>query len=267
LLFGEPQIANTIRLDRLTTHEVCTLKIWSRWLCILLFGLSACAAPLPAPSAVPSPQPLRVRTDTAFEPLLPLLAGCVPPGLALYFVRPDQPADLTLSWDVPRGPSPDVNQDPPVPAYILGSEDLVLVVHPSNAIPSLKSAVVQVIYAGHFTNWDPVGGQNLPLTAWTYPAGEAIQRIFEASILQPEVLSAQIHTAPGPRELRAAVAADPGGLGFLPRRWLDGSVRELSIPDADPAAFTRPLLASMTIQPAGEIKDFLLCLQEGLKTP
>jgi hypothetical protein len=237
--------------------EVAPLKIWTRWLFLILFGLGACSPPLPSPSPVPSPQPLRVRIDPALEPLRPLVANCIPPGLALYYTRPGQPTDLSLTWGKPSGPDE--------AAFVLGSEELVLVVHPSNSLASLSSSVIQQIYGGKFDNWDPLGGNHVPLNAWSYPGGDPLQVFIADSLLQNAPIGPQIHISPEPGELRAAVAADPGGLGFLPRRWLDGSVREMPIADVTPATLIRPLLAAAANQPQGGVKDFLLCLQESLK--
>jgi hypothetical protein len=239
-------------------YEVCSLKIWTRWLFLILFGLGACSAPLPSPSPVPSPQPLRVQIDPAFEPLRPLLVSCVPPGLALYFARSGQPADLKLTWGQPADPGGQV--------FVLGSEELVLVVHPTNPLTSFSHSFLQQVYAGKFNNWDPLGGAHVPLNAWAYPGGDPWENFVEDSLLKPAELSSLIHISPGPGELRAEVASDPGGLGFLPRRWLDKSVRELPIADVTPTSLTRPLLAATANQPQGGEKDFLLCLQEGLKT-
>ncbi len=234
-------------------------KAWAAWVWLLPGLLISCAAPLPAPSPVPSLQPLRLSLDPALQDFQALVPGCIPPGLALYYTRMDQPADVHIWLADPDSLAGD--------AFLLSRETLVPVIHPTNPLASLTLPLLRAIYSGKYSDWDPIGGPRRSLSPWTYPAGSSLQRVLDRALFRSDALSAQVGVVPGPAELRAAIAADPGGIGFLPRRWLDRSVKEISIEDAAPGAFSLPLLAETTVQPQGSQKEFLLCLQEAFQQP
>jgi hypothetical protein len=62
--------------------------------------------------------------------------------------------------------------------------------------------------------------------------------------------------------MRAAVAADPGAIGFIPSRWLDSTVRSLTITNLDPATLSFPVLALTPTAPTGAQRTWLACLQK-----
>ncbi len=59
-----------------------------------------------------------------------------------------------------------------------------------------------------------------------------------------------------------AVAASPSTIGFLPRRWLNSQVKEIHIQGIDPSDLRIPILALTKTEPEGQVKDWLICVQE-----
>jgi len=67
--------------------------------------------------------------------------------------------------------------------------------------------------------------------------------------------------------MRQAVAADSAAVGFLPRRWLDASIKEIALTESpfDPPAL--PILAVSAAAPSGSLYTWLYCLQETYAAP
>jgi hypothetical protein len=64
--------------------------------------------------------------------------------------------------------------------------------------------------------------------------------------------------------MRQAVAADPSAIGYLPRRWVDSSLRPLSIDGISETSLRQPILAVTQTTPQGAQKEWLLCLQRSI---
>jgi hypothetical protein len=218
------------------------------WILIALM-LAACGRGTPAAS----PAPLRVQHTFAAQPWLSDMADCaatpVLPELRAADYLDLTDADMAIRIGVP---SPLL-----FPAYEIASEDVVVIVHPQNPATSLTVEQVRDLFGGTTANWRQVGGADLAVHPWIFPAGEDLQQIFQAVVLQdaPAVSSARL--AAGPEQMAAAVGSDPGAIGILTGHWAAGSVR-IAL-----AAATVPVL--VLLSPGGPdeaLTAVLACLQE-----
>ncbi len=226
--------------------------------------LSACAAPPPTSTPTPAPVWLKVQYPASLGNLSADFTACVPDGVGLVVQEgagmafDEAEADLALAWAAPES----------ILGYAaeLGSEELVVIVHPENKIPSLDIEDLRLIYGGHLADWDFLGQSPLALQAWAPLASSDMRALFVEAVLSPDLaLGRAIGIAPSPLAMREAVAADPGALGVLPRRWVDSSVRIVPISDLPGGALTRPILAFSASEPQGPARAWLACLQERLE--
>lgn len=222
-----------------------------------LLAFAGCAA-LPTPGPISSLQPLRIQADVTFEPLYDLMASCVPAGTAIYYTSSLEQADARLGWTGLR--------ETAAYTYALSEQKVVLVVNPQNDLQSLTTEQIRHIYAGTLQNWQQTGQPDVMLNAWGYPPEDLTGAVFQEVFSLENLSLTKVQTAPDPKELRTAVAKDPGAIGFLPEWWVDKSVKVVSINAKDQARLSRPILAGTTVEPQGTLKAWLVCLQNGLKT-
>jgi len=96
-----------------------------------------------------------------------------------------------------------------------------------------------------------------------YPEGAETLEIFENIFLNSSPGRAQITSlVPDPAAMRETIAKNPGAIGFLPRRWVDSTVKTLPVENLDPAQLRHPILALSQSEPGGQEKEWLVCLQE-----
>ena len=239
-------------------------KLIRLWLIVGL-NLAGCAQIPPAPSLPPT-QWLRVQISPSLVFFNDLYSTCTPSGTGLAVQQVSGAAfdanqvDITLRW----GASP----DPGGYAAQIGEEELVLVVHPDNPVESLSLSALKTIFSGSLTawDWDYLGQAPADLSVYAYPPSSDAQGILSSTLLLPQqALPREIVVTPGPAEMRAAVAADPGGLGFLPRRWVDPSVKIVPIAGLPPGSWVQPILALSAVEPKGPAREWLLCVQQGMQ--
>lgn len=223
---------------------------------LAVLALSACQ-PSATPSPLPSPVMLEVRASAALMDLQDVYEDCARQhSLALILDEEDGAAGvpMRLRWGLPS------NWDGS--AILLGEDELAVVVHPTNPLETVDLKTVRSLFSGGVRSWEaaghPAGGSVHP---WGYPAGSDIRQGFEAGVLEGAMPEGSFYLAPGPAEMREGIGQDPAGVGFLPRRWVDASVKILRLEGVDPARLRIPVLALSPTEPAGEAAAWLACVQ------
>ncbi len=210
-----------------------------------LLGLILLAACTPsAPSA--APHIVNVYASQAAGPWLADLYRC--PSSAVIRLTDAQSADLALRL----GEAP----DPAAPAFQIGTDDVLVVVHPQVGIGSLTVDQVRQLYLGQVVDWKDLGGQDLPVQVWVYSEAEDLQQYFEKAVLDGRPVTSLARLASGVEDMSTEVGANPGSIGFVLHRSLTGGLKP---------AFTVgsvPVLAITSSQPQGAVRDLIACLQK-----
>ncbi len=157
-------------------------------------------------SATLDGQPIRVEVKahgsaTAFTDLA---AGAADIGMASRAVKGDEAASLSKLGDM-RGQASE---------HVLGLDGVAVIVPQSNAVPKLSRADLARIFSGSAANWSAFGGPNLQVHLYARDDKSGTYDTFKSLVLRDQAL--------GPAKrfedsaaLEAAVAGDPGGVGFV----------------------------------------------------
>lgn len=208
----------------------------------LAVALSACG---PASASV-TPRLLNVFVTSAAYPRVGELYDCAPPSLV---IAQSDPASAELMLRLGE-PAPLLT-----PAFQVGTEDILVVVHPQAGVGSLTLDQVRQIFSGRSQNWKDVGGNDLPVQVWTYASGEDIQQIFDRLVMNGEPITSLARLAVSSQNMSDSVGNTLGSAGFLARRWKAGNTREVL------KAATVPVLAITRSQPEGPLNQLIGCLQ------
>ncbi|MBE0430918.1 MAG: phosphate ABC transporter substrate-binding protein [Dehalococcoidia bacterium] len=163
----------------------------------------------------------------------------------------------------------------------VAQDALAVVVHPSNPVTELTIAQLSAIYSGQITNWQELGGEDLPIVVLSRDTNSGTHVFFKETVVQmrglateetsleygPNVLflpstSAGIEeTAGNTRAIfypgLAYVTADVQALAI--KRTADDPAVLPSVETAQDGTYpvVRPLLYYTNGAPAGVIKDFI----------
>ena len=193
-----------------------------------------------------TPSRLDVYVTSSIYPRLDELYGCAPSSLVIAQSDPAS-AELTLRLGEPVPLT--------VPAFQVGTEDLLIVNHPQAGVGALTLEQVQQLFSGQAADWKDVGGNDLPVQVWTFAAGEDIQQVFDRLVMKGRPVTSFARLAVSAQAMSDGVGNAPGSIGYLPRRWKAGNTREAL------NAATLPVLAIARSQPQGLEKDLIACLQ------
>lgn len=199
------------------------------------FYLSACAS---SPVLVPTPQVISVYASLVTRPWLDDVYACAEQqAVIIRLAASPTTADIRLRFGEPKNLA--------VPAYQIGSDDLLVIAHPERSLQNLTLDQVRSLFSQ---------GQD-GLQPWVFASGEDIEQVFERELMQGLPVNSLARLVSSPDEMLAVVAND--AIGFLPRRWLAGDVREVYL-----VAENLPVLALTNSEPQGEIRELLACLQK-----
>ncbi len=225
----------------------------------LYIGLASTAADLPNLLDNPYPQ-----VDWLFT---------VNNTTALFADLAQNQLDAILVHDIPAPP------DPAHPYWFnpVALDGLVLIVQPDNPVRDLTLGQIQAIFSGRLTNWQMVGGPDLPIIPITRERDSGARAIFNRRVMADQRLTINAVIQPTNPGLIRAVAAQPGAIGYtmmgaLPRVTTDPAeaVRWLSIEGVSPNPLTTadqsyplttPLYWVSLAEPQGEWRAFLAWLQ------
>ncbi|HZU87455.1 MAG TPA: undecaprenyl-diphosphatase UppP [Anaerolineaceae bacterium] len=245
-------------------------------LVLLLSAFSPVAAVTPEAGAATPTAPvitgLRVQSTAAISWLQPAFNQCAAQQPELGVLLAELPAsglsletsDLALRWGAPA-------QSDAV-TFLLGEEELVVVVNPSNPLGSLTRAQFSLIFSGTAHEWpELINLTDCPtcpsgeIHLWNYPEGADTQDALESLLPAAQgVRRTYTLIAPDPQRLRESIAADPAGIGVLPRRWVDESVKVVELPEIAAEELRFPILALSTVEPQGAIRTWLGCVEKSI---
>lgn len=118
---------------------------------------------------------------------------------------------------------------------IIGTDNIAVCVDPANRIEGLTLDQLADIYTGRITNWQELGGDNMPIVVVGHEAGSGTREEFEELLgIKDKCVYANELNSMGAVKARAALI--PGAIGYISCEVLDDSVKVLALNGAYPLA-------------------------------
>ncbi len=156
--------------------------------------------------------------------------------------------------------------------HILAVDSLVIIVNPDNGVEAVSIEDLKGIYSGAITNWNQLGGADLPIQVVSRAEGTGTYEVF-----QDRVFGKDAHSAPegaivenDSNKVAAFINENPGAIGYVGYAFQRGAkplnlVNECGItssPDPFSAkteeyALQRRMYLYNTENPAPKINDFI----------
>lgn len=105
----------------------------------------------------------------------------------------------------------------PTQEHVLALDGLLVMVHPSNPIASLKIEQIAAVFAGEITSWSQLGWNDSaigPINIYSRDAKSGTFDTFQALVLKNKKLPARAKLFESSSDLSDSVANDPAGIGF-----------------------------------------------------
>ena len=123
---------------------------------------------------------------------------------------------LTRGVDVAQGVSSVSRSAADRVQLAIGIESSVVVLNKSNNVAELTLTQLKQIFIGKITNWKEVGGKDAAIQIYSTESAAGGSLFLRDVLLQDEEFDTTMRGFTNPKEMIAAVAADPHGIGFGP---------------------------------------------------
>ena len=120
--------------------------------------------------------------------------------------------------------------------HIVAVSGIVPVVNKELGIKNLSLDQLRQIFTGKITNWQQVGGPDLPITVINRANGSGTRVAFEQSVFKPgsHAVNAQEQDSNG--TVKEIVANTPGAISYISFSYLNNTVQPLKIDGVRPTA-------------------------------
>jgi phosphate transport system substrate-binding protein len=137
----------------------------------------------------------------------------------------------------------------------------VVIVHPSNRVPSLTPEQIRGLFSGRIANWSEVGGPNLPVVVVIPSPSDGVRSVVVEKVMQGSAFAASARVMQTAPDMNKVVAQLPGAVAFMSEKNASPEVR--AIKPAQPIVVPFSLITLG--EPAEPIKGIVADLQLRLK--
>ncbi|MFN2285853.1 MAG: phosphate ABC transporter substrate-binding protein [Anaerolineae bacterium] len=218
---------------------VATLNLF----CLFILVGCAAASPSPAPTSPPIVGSITFAGSTTVQPLaaqigqalnerypelkLNIAAGGSTVGIAAIH---DGTVDIGMAS---RKLKPDEAEG--ITVHQIAVDVLAVVVNAANPVENLTSAQLQDIYLGKITDWQAVGGADVPIVVVIRETNSGTRGAFDEIVLdKAEPASPGLQIAITAGDMAALVAKEPYAIGYVGFGNIEAGLKALSIDGISP---------------------------------
>lgn len=139
----------------------------------------------------------------------------------------------------------------------IGQDGIAIIVHPSTAVSEISIEQLRLLYQGFITNWQEVGGSNLPVTVLSREDGSGTRAEFERMVMGPRRTTATAQVVPSTLAMATRVTELPGSIGYVSMHAATEGVQTVAVGGVLP---TRETVESSTYPLRSTL--FVIGLQE-----
>ena len=116
----------------------------------------------------------------------------------------------------------------PVP-FKIANDCILPVVHRSNALDGISQEDLRRIYTGELTNWLQLGGPDLEIVVIQRNSDSGTFDVWQQLVMRQKSSAESALVTGSNADVVAAVASDPGAIGYIGLSFLSASIKPLSV--------------------------------------
>lgn len=206
-----------------------------------LVGCSTPRIPATTPTTAGDPPPLRLYATTATLPLLTDISDSYAGPEALFETRSGSFQTLyarLLEGETAYLLTNHVPDSGVMWAAPVAQDGIAVIVHPETGVDGLTLDQLRDVMQGRITNWQALGGRDLPIALISRETGSGTRAEFEQQVMGPRRTTLAARIASSSAQMVDTVAATAGALGYVSQAHVRFGVRTLALNGVLPSAET-----------------------------
>ena len=150
--------------------------------------------------------------------------------------------------------------------HVVAKDGIAVIVYPENPVGALTTSQVKSIYLGEITNWQDVGGEDMPIVVVGRDSASGTREFFLESVMNKEDFTQNQLEKNSNGAVKQTVSQTPGAIGYVSMGYIDNTIQPVTIDGVDATidnvlADTYPIARGLYMltdgQPTGLAKDYL----------
>lgn len=112
---------------------------------------------------------------------------------------------------------------------IMAYDALAVIVNPNNPVKNLTREQLADIFTGKITNWNQVGGPNMPIVCYSRETSSGTYEFFKTSVLKNKNYKSGIMSMPATGAVVQSVSQTPGAIGYVGLAYLNSKVKAIAV--------------------------------------
>jgi phosphate transport system substrate-binding protein len=97
----------------------------------------------------------------------------------------------------------------------IAHDGIAVIVNPTNPVSNLTTEEIRAVFAGRITNWEDLGGKDLPITLINRDEASGTRDAFDGAIMEGEPFEVNAVVLPGTGQVREVITRTPGAIGYI----------------------------------------------------
>jgi len=116
-------------------------------------------------------------------------------------------------------------------SFVIGKEEIVVIVSPENNLTSLSITVIRSIFVGKIQDWSriPQSGLSGPIELWVYYDSHPLRLIFENVLFGELTIATSALITPSQTEANALIEEHTNGISYIGKSQASTNTRILSV--------------------------------------
>lgn len=150
--------------------------------------------------------------------------------------------------------------------HVVAKDGIAVIVYPGNPVGALTTSQVKSIYLGEITNWQDLGGEDMPIVVVGRDSASGTREFFLESVMNKEDFTQNQLEKNSNGAVKQTVAQTPGAIGYVSMGYIDNTIQPVTIDGVDATidnvlADTYPIARGLYMltdgQPTGLAKNYL----------
>jgi phosphate transport system substrate-binding protein len=116
-----------------------------------------------------------------------------------------------------------------VKSVIIAKDALSVVVNPANKVSKLTREQLEGIFTGKITNWKQVGGDDMPIIAYSRETTSGTYEFFKEHVLKNKNYKSGILSMPATGAIIQSVSQTKGAIGYVGLAYVSKAVKDIQV--------------------------------------
>lgn len=136
------------------------------------------------------------------------------------------------------------NANKPYTETIFAKDAISVIVNPGNKVSQLTREQLAGIFTGVTTNWNQVGGDNMPIVVYSRESSSGTFEFFKESVLKGKNYASSVLLMPATGAIVQSVSQTKGAIGYVGLAYVDKSVKALKVSYDQGKTYVVPSIAN-----------------------